>query len=188
MQKKSSLYRLILTAILLALGIVLPFLTGQIPTVGQAISPLHIPAFICGLTCGPVWGAALGFILPLLRSVLFGMPPLVNVAVPMAFELAVYGLVCGLAYPALRKVIHRGGSLVPMVAALLIAMLAGRIVGGAAKAVVMGMAGKPYPFSALIAGYFTGTAVGALIHMVIVPVIVAALEKAKLSPLAQDGK
>lgn len=72
MQKKSSLYRLMLTAILLALGIVLPFLTGQIPAIGQAISPLHIPAFICGLTCGPVWGAALGFILPLLRSVLFG--------------------------------------------------------------------------------------------------------------------
>lgn len=184
MQKKSSIYRLILTAILLALGIVLPFLTGQIPAFGKAISPLHIPAFICGLTCGPVWGAALGFILPLLRYALFGMPQLMS-AIPMAFELAVYGLVCGLAYPALRKAIGRKGNLAPMLVALVIAMLAGRIVGGAVTAVVMGLSGKSYTFSAMIAAYFTGTAVGALIHLVLVPAIVAALEKAKLSPLAQ---
>ena len=37
-----------------------------------------------------------GFILPFLRSVTFGMPPLFPTAITMAFELATYGLVIGL--------------------------------------------------------------------------------------------
>ena len=88
MNRKSGLYSLLVTAILLAVGIVLPFLTGNVQVLGQAISPLHIPVLICGLTCGWYWGMGLGIVLPLLRSVLFGMPPLVPVAIPMAFEMA----------------------------------------------------------------------------------------------------
>ena len=101
MQRNDSLYRLLITATLLAVGVVLPFLTGQIQTIGQLISPLHIPAFICGLTCG--WGAAVGFILPILRGLIFGMPPFPAVGLPMAFEPLFYGLVTGLLYPVLRK-------------------------------------------------------------------------------------
>lgn len=185
MKTSSRLYQLVLTAILLALGMVLPFLTGQIPTIGQAISPLHIPVFICGLTCGWGWGAALGVVLPLLRSVVFGMPPLVAVAIPMAFELAVYGAACGLLYPLLHKALKQASHLSVMVLALLIAMVAGRLVGGMAKAVVMGMTGNGYTFQAFIAAYFTGTAIGALIHVILVPAVILALEKAKLSPLGR---
>ncbi len=185
MNRKSNLYPLVITAVLLALGMVLPFLTGQLPTIGQAISPLHIPALICGLTCGPVYGAALRVILPLLRSLVFGMPPLVPVAVPMAFELCIYGLFCGLLYPFFRRIMRKKSNLIPMLAALVLAMLLGRLVGGAAKAVVMGITGKGYTFQAFLAGYFTGTAIGALIHIILVPAIVLALEKAKLVPLSE---
>lgn len=172
MQKKTR--ELVLTAMLLALGMVLPFLTGQIPAIGQMISPLHIPAFICGLTCGWQWGLVLGVVLPILRSIVFGMPPLVAVAIPMAFELAVYGAVCGLLYPLFAKQTKR---LPAMLAALVIAMIAGRLVGGAAKAVVMGITGAGYTFAAFVAGYFTSTLVGAAIHLVLVPAIVTAVEK-----------
>ncbi len=185
MNWKSNLYPLVITAILLALGMVLPFLTGQLPTIGQTISPLHIPALICGLTCGPVYGAALGVILPLLRSLVFGMPPLVPVALPMAFELCTYGLFCGLLYPFFRRIMRKKSNLIPMLAALVLAMLLGRLVGGAAKTVVMGITGKGYTFQAFLAGYFTGTAIGALIHIILVPAIVLALEKAKLVPLSE---
>lgn len=185
MNKKSSLYRLILTAVLLALGMVLPFLTGQIPTIGQAISPLHIPVFICGLTCGWAWGAVLGVVLPLLRSVVFGMPPLVAVAIPMAFELAAYGAVCGLMYPMMRKVFRKDNHLPAMLVALLIAMVAGRLVGGAAKAIVMGLTGGSFGFQAFITSYFVSTAIGAVIHLILVPAVALALEKAKLSPEAR---
>lgn len=185
MKSSSRLYQLVLTAILLALGMVLPFLTGQIPTIGAAISPLHIPVFICGLTCGWGWGAALGVVLPLLRSAVFGMPPLVAVAIPMAFELAVYGAACGLLYPVLHKLLKQANHLPAMVLALLIAMVAGRLVGGAAKAVVMGITGKGYTFQAFLVGYFAGTAVGALIHVILVPAVTLALERARLSPLGR---
>lgn len=172
MQKKTR--ELVLAAMLLALGMVLPFLTGQIPAIGQMISPLHIPAFICGLTCGWQWGLVLGVVLPILRSIVFGMPPLVAVAIPMAFELAVYGAVCGLLYPLFVKQTKR---LPAMLAALIIAMIAGRLVGGAAKAVVMGITGAGYTFAAFVAGYFTSTLVGAAIHLVLVPAVVTAVEK-----------
>ena len=41
-------------------------------------------------------------------------------------------------------------------------------------------------FSMLFADYFVGTAVGAAIHLLLIPPVVMALEKAKLSPLALE--
>ncbi len=192
MKRSDSLNRMIVTAVLLAVGMVLPLLTGQIPTIGKALSPLHIPAFICGLTCGWAWGAALGVVLPLLRSVVFGMPPLVVGAVPMAFELAVYGAVCGLLYPIVlcrpvEKVrTLKGWNIIAMIITLLCAMVAGRLVGGAAKAVVLGLTGGNYSMQAFVAGYFVNSALGAVIHLILVPVVVGALEKAKLSPMRKN--
>ena len=75
MNKNRSLSRMVVSALLLALGMVLPFITGQIQVIGRIISPLHIPALICGLTCGWQWGLALGIVLPLLRGLTLGMPP-----------------------------------------------------------------------------------------------------------------
>jgi thiamine transporter ThiT len=186
MNRKSGLYSLLVTAILLAVGIVLPFLTGNVQVLGQAISPLHIPVLICGLTCGWCWGMGLGIVLPLLRSVLFGMPPLVPVAIPMAFEMAAYGALCGLLYPMLSKKMSK--TCWAMLIAMVIAMLAGRLVGGAAKAVVMGIQGNAYTFPAFVTGYFVNTAVGAVIHLIVVPLVVTALEKARLSPLGLKAK
>lgn len=180
--KRQSLYRMVVTAVLLAVGMVLPFLTGQLQTIGKLISPLHIPAFICGLTCGPWWGAALGLVLPILRSVAFGMPKLMPTAVAMMFELAAYGLVSGLLYPMLCRALKQK-RLAAMLVSLVIAMLAGRIAGGAAQAVILGAQGSGYGFEMFVASYFTSTLVGAAIHLVVVPVVVLALEKAKLSPL-----
>lgn len=181
MNRTSPLYKLLVSAVLLALGMVLPFLTGQIPTIGQAISPLHIPAFIAGLTCGWGWGAALGFVLPLLRSVVFGMPPLVAVAIPMAFELAAYGALAGLMDPLLRRRMKRFPA---MLGALLIAMVGGRILGGVAKAIVMGVTGSSFTLGMFVSSYFVTTAPGAVIHLILVPALVLALEKAHLSPNA----
>ena len=186
MRRNSVLYRMIVTAILLAVGLVLPFLTGQLQSIGQLISPLHIPALICGLTCGPVWGGLLGAMLPLVRMSLFGMPML-PVALPMTFELCAYGVAAGLLYPALYRIIRK--ALPAMLSALVVSMICGRIVGGAAKALLLAggvISGAPLTFQAFIAGYFTGTAVGAVIHLIVVPAIVMALEKAHLSPVSRE--
>lgn len=187
MHRNDALYRMIATAVLLAVGMVLPFLTGQLQSIGQLISPLHIPALICGLTCGPVWGGILGAVLPLLRMTLFSMPPL-PAALPMTFELCAYGVAAGLLYPALRK--GTGKRIPAMLGALVAAMVLGRITGGGAKALLLAggviSANAPFTFAAFLSGYFVDTAVGALIHLIVVPAVVLALEGAKLSPVGRE--
>ena len=78
--------KLVLSALLLAAGLVLPFLTGSIPNFGRMLLPMHLPVLLCGFVCGWKWGLLVGFVTPLLRSVLFGMPPMVPTALAMAFE------------------------------------------------------------------------------------------------------
>ena len=177
MAKNKSLLKLVYSAVCLALAMVLPLFLGQVQIFMQGISPMHIPALLCGLICGPAYGAAVGFIAPLLRSLIFSMPPMA-VAIPMAFELAVYGLVAGLLYKALKKMNFWPRTYIAMIAA----MLLGRIVGGAAKAVVMGIGGEGYSFSAFVSAYFVGTSVGMVLHLIIVPLILFALYRAKLLP------
>ena len=72
----SNTKKLVLSAFFLALGLVLPFLTGQIPEIGNMISPMHFPVMLCGFICGGPYGALVGLILPPLRFLLFQMPPL----------------------------------------------------------------------------------------------------------------
>ena len=91
--KNQNTKKLAYAALFLALCLVLPMLTGQIPRIGSMLLPMHIPVLLCGLVCGWQYGAAVGFVAPLLRSVLFGMPPMYPVAIAMAFELLTYGLV-----------------------------------------------------------------------------------------------
>ena len=79
--------KLTYSALYLAIALVLPFLTGQIPEIGSMLCPMHIPALLCGFVCGWPWGLAVGFVSPLLRSLLFGMPTAYTAAA-MAFELA----------------------------------------------------------------------------------------------------
>lgn len=191
MRRNDMLYRMIVTAVLLALGLILPFLTGQLQTIGKLLSPLHIPVLIGGLTCGWAWGGALGLILPVLRMVLFGMPA-APMAYPMSFELCAYGVLTGLLYPWLRrKLCGRYGAkpLVVMLATLGLAMVAGRIVGGAAKALLLmsgAIPGAPLTFTAFVTAYFVDTAVAAVVHLIVVPAVVLALEKARLSPVGRE--
>jgi len=98
-----NLRKVILSSLFLALALVLPFLTGQIPTIGRLLLPMHIPVLICGLVCGWQYGLTVGLIAPILRGIMFGMPPLMPVGITMAFELAVYGMVAGLAFKMLKE-------------------------------------------------------------------------------------
>ena len=176
-KNNKNLLKLVYSAVCLSLALVLPFFLGQVQVFMQGISPMHIPALLCGLACGPWWGLLVGFVAPLLRSLLFTMPPMAT-AIPMAFELAAYGLIAGLLFKALKKMNFWPRTYISMIAAMLI----GRCVGGAAKAIVLGMDGKSYGFAAFVSAYFVGTSVGMVLHLIIVPLILYALHKAKLLP------
>ncbi len=161
-------------AMCLALALVLPFLTGQIPEIGQALSPMHIPALLCGFICGPIWGLIVGFVAPLLRSAIFSMPPFPTVALPMAFELAVYGLSTGILYRLMPKKI-------PYIYVSLIAsMLLGRIVWGIVKFFMSIAQASEFTFNAFIAGSILNSIPGIICHIILVPIIVIALKRAKL--------
>ncbi len=164
--------KLVIAAVCLALCMVLPFLTGQIPEIGSMLSPMHIPVLLCGFICGPAWAAVVGAIAPLLRFTLFGMPPLFPMGVAMCVELATYGAVSGTLYRLLpRKPIH-------VYVSLIIAMLAGRIVWGIVRVVLSGVSGAAFTWAAFMAGSFTQAIPGIILHIVLIPVIVLALQKA----------
>ena len=167
--------KLTYAALFLALAIVLPFLTGQIPEIGSMLCPMHIPVLLCGFLCGWPWGLAVGFIAPLLRSVLFGAPPMFPGAVAMAFELAVYGAIAGLLYRLLPK------KKWSIYASLIIAMIAGRVVWGIVRLILAGLSGKDFTWAAFLAGAFTNAVPGIILQIVLIPVLVMVLERAGLS-------
>ena len=167
--------RLTYAALCLALALVLPFLTGQIPQIGSMLCPMHIPVLLCGFLCGWPWGLAVGFIAPLLRSVLFGMPPMIPGAVAMAFELAVYGGLSGFLYRKLPKTIPG------IYISLLIAMIAGRVVWGIARLILAGVAGNGFTFAMFLSSAITTAIPGIILQLVLIPVIVYALEKAGMN-------
>ena len=47
-----NIQKLTYSALYLAIALVLPFLTGQIPQIGSMLCPMHIPALLCGFVCG----------------------------------------------------------------------------------------------------------------------------------------
>ena len=173
--KKTNLVKTILSALFLALAFVLPFLTGQIPSIGAMLCPLHIPVLLCGFVCGPSWGLAVGFMAPLLRSFILGMPPLFPTALCMAFELAAYGLFTGLLYKYLPK------SKPFIYVALLSAMIIGRLVWGGAMFTLLGISGGAFTLAAFVAGAFTNAIPGIIIQIVLVPVLVMVLNNPKIT-------
>ena len=162
--------KLVLAALLLALGLVLPFLTGQLQTIGNKLLPMHIPILICGFVCGWKYGLLVGFLTPLLRHLLFGMPLLTN-ALGMAFELATYGMVTGVLYDKLPA------SKLRIYISLLTAMLAGRIVWGIASVLIYGVAQTAFTWQMFVGGALLNALPGLILQLVLIPILMVALEK-----------
>lgn len=187
MRRNKTLYSMLIAAMLIALGLVLARLTGGVQVLGKRISPMHIPALVGGLTLGWLWGGAVGLLTPLLGH-LMGTPLFPHIAYPMAVECMAYGVLAGLLYPVLCKVMGNK-RVVALISAQVIAMIGGRIIGGAAKALMLAagaISGDAMTFGAFITAYFVDTAVGAVIHLFVVPAVVIALEKARLSPMGHE--
>jgi len=161
------------SGVCLALCMFLPLLTLQIPQIGSALSPMHIPVLLCGFISGPYYAAVIGLISPLLRFVLFSMPPIMPVGIAMCFELAVYGLVSGLLYKKLPKKI--GFIYVSLIAA----MFVGRVVWGTAFLVISGISGSSFTWAMFMSGAFINAAPGIVLHIILIPLVIIGLRKAK---------
>lgn len=182
---KDNSKNLTLTAMFLAVGLVLPFLTGQIPQIGRMLLPMHLPVFLCALICGWRWGVPMAFVLPLLRSVLFGMPVLYPTAIAMAFELGAYALVAGFLYEKSRwqciKALYR---------CLIISMVVGRVVWGMVQGILLGIGGNAFTFQAFISGALLSAIPGIILQLILIPTVMAALNRTRLVPFkrVQEGQ
>lgn len=171
MSSKKKLYRMILAAMFLALALVLPFLTGQIPSIGNMLCPMHIPVLLCGFFCGPWYALAIGLLAPYLRFFLFQMPPIMPKGISMSFELATYGLIAGLLYKLLPK------KKPYIYVSLIVAMLSGRIVWGAVRTVLYGLGKSEFGWAMFLSEGFVNAVPGIIVQLVLIPILVMALGK-----------
>ena len=168
--------KLTLSGMFLGIGLVLPFVTGHIPQIGKMLLPMHIPILLCGMICGWRYGLLVGIVTPLLRSLLFGMPALYPNAVGMTFELATYGMVVGLMYGLLK-----GAELIRAYGALITAMVAGRVVWGIARVIMLGLTETPFSWQLFISGAFLTAFPGIILQLVLIPAVMIALKRAKMT-------
>ena len=165
---------MILAAMMLALSWLMPFLAALNPTIAKIISPMHIPIFLCGFLCDLPWAPVVGFAAPLLRSLTTGMPALYPNALAMAFELATYGLVTTLLIRALPD------RPLSVYLSLIGAMIAGRLVWGVASLALYGLSGTPFTLEMFLTSAFVNAAPGIAVHIVVIPAIILALQRANL--------
>lgn len=174
MRTFSPVRRTVLAAMFVALCVVLPIAFHGIPDAGSVFLPMHIPVLICGMVCGWPYGFLCGLLGPLLSSLITGMPPAAYLP-PMMVECAVYGMVTGL----VLRYIHTGKLQLDLYIALIAAMLAGRVVSGIAKALIFS---PGITMGYWITASFVTALPGILIQLVVIPLLVAVLMKARLIP------
>lgn len=167
--------KLVYSALCLAIALVLPIITGNIQTIGNMLCPMHIPVLLCGFICGPWWGLVVGALAPLVRFLIFSMPPIYPTAIAMAFELAAYGFFAGMLYKRFPKKIGF------VYLDLILAMIIGRVVWGIAQTILLSVGGKAFTFAAFVSGAITLAIPGIIIQLAIIPAIVTALRAAKIT-------
>ena len=179
---KKHIQNLVTAAMLMAVGIVLPFFTGQVPQIGNMLLPMHLPVLVCGLICGWQYGGIAGFILPLLRYALFGTPPMPN-GIAMAFELAAYGAIAGFLYNR-----SKWQCILALYRSLLTAMIGGRVIWGMVRLLMLGVAGNAFTWQMFMAGAFLNAIPGIILQLVFIPALMVALNKTGLVPFRRHQK
>lgn len=172
---KETTKKLTLSAMFISIGLVLPIFTGQIPTIGNMLLPMHIPVFLCGLICGWQYGLVVGLVLPLMRTALFGMPVLFPTAIAMAFELATYGFVSGWIYGH-----SRWQCVIALYRSIIAAMIAGRAVWGVVQVILLGVSGGGFTWQMFMAGAFLNAIPGIIIQLILLPTVMVALNRTGL--------
>ena len=161
--------------LLIAIGCILPSFFHMFG-LGTAFSPLHFPALLCGLVCGPLYGLACGILNPILCSLLTGMPPAARLGY-MIPEIACYGLFAGLIFFAIRKKSSEN-TMRDLYIALVSALLIGKAVGGVFRALMF--TGGTYTVKLWATTFFVESLPGIVVQLITIPLVYMALKKAKL--------
>jgi hypothetical protein len=175
MRELSVVQKTVLTAMCVTLCAVLPLAFHFIPRAGNVISPMHIPVFLCGMICGWPFGLLCGIAGPMLSGFTTGMPSPVYLP-GMMVELAAYGAVTGFLF----RYVRTKNVYADLYLSLIPAMLLGRVLAGLSRAYIFMPGG--YSLALWASGYFVVSLPGTALHLALIPVILFALERAKLIP------
>lgn len=156
-----STNKLTRSALLIALGIVFPYIVHMTGIGGSILLPMHFSPLLGGFLVGPYFALIVGAILPPLNFAISGMPPMPIMAF-MTVELAVFGFIAGRMYRRFNVIIS-----------LITAMLAGRIVYALLFAFLIEFQNPIF----IIAGGLTTGLPGIVLQLILIPVIVKALLK-----------
>lgn len=179
---KMNTRKTILSALFLGIGLVLPFCTMQIPAIGNMLLPMHIPVLLCGFICGAPYGAIVGFILPLLRSSLFGTPVMMPGAVAMSIELLFYGMMSGILYRRYRN------SKFGIYLSLIPTMIIGRIAWGITEIILFTQLGKSFTWVIFVTQGFINAVPGIILQLFLIPVVVTRVKKMGMEVLEDGGR
>jgi niacin transporter len=174
--KNENAKNMVYTGLFIALGVLLPVLVHMIPNMGMVLLPMHIPILLCGLICGVRYGLICGLITPLLAFLLTGRPPAFLLPA-MQVELAAYGAVSAL----IMLYVKTKSMYANVCMSLIGAMLVGRVVFGMVNALILQVG--EYTLQMWLTAAFVTAMPGIVIQIIIVPIIVIALWKAKLATL-----
>ena len=169
--KMSYAKKIVFTAVCAALCVVLPMAFHAIQNAGTIFLPMHIPVLLCGLICGWPYGFVTGLLGPLLSSIITGMPPAAMLPAMMV-ECGVYGLTAGV----MMRFVRTRNALADLYISLVSAMVLGRFIAGLAKAFIL------TPGTAPFAWVTTSLVPGIVIQLLLMPMVVLALTKARLIP------
>ena len=172
--QRGNTIKMVLSALFLASGILLPVLFHAVGWSGAIFLPMHIPVILCGFICGAGWGGIVGAFVVFLSSAITGMPILYPVAVYMACELATYGIVCGL----LRYISNS-------IIVLIVAMIAGRLILGIVQFLLLSIGGQSFVFKTFVTGAFVTALPGIIIQIIVIPILMFSLRKTRLIPIGE---
>ena len=175
MYKIPSLKKYVIAAMLITLCAVLPLVLHALPGAGSTVLPMHIPVLLGGIILGPFVGMLVGLFGPMLSSFTTGMPTVAALPHMMA-ELAVYGFVGGL----IAIILPFKNIYMRVYPSLIVAMILGRIVGGFVRIFILVPEATEAVFVWWITSYFITSAPGIIIQLILIPILIVSLEKAKV--------
>lgn len=176
MKEHTKIQKLIFAALLFALGLVLPFLTMQIRSIGNMFLPMHLPVLLCGLLIGPIHALIIGFLLPLTRSFIFGMPVFYPNAIAMSFEIAALGFFAGFFY--VKKSKYK--CIFELYKSIIASILISRMFYILMMLILMSFLQNKIAVVAIITRAFIACIPGVIIELTLIPIILLALQKTKI--------
>lgn len=165
--KKISTRDLIMSGLFVAIGILLPMVFHSFNMLGKIFLPMHIPVLLAGFFLSPPVALAIGMIVPLMSSVLTGMPLLFPMAIIMMFELGSYGFLVACMKEKVRSTY----------VVLASAMLIGRVIAGLVVFVLSTWFGVKLNAMLFIKGSVMTGLPGIVLQLLMVPIIVKGIRR-----------